>query len=230
MCHVYGMPCPPLSAGESNGYAAELSATEARRLAADPAIASVEQDRTVHADATQSNAPWGLDRVDQSNLPLSTTYTYPDSAGSGVTVYVLDTGVRISHAELSGRASYGYDFVDNDTTAQDGYGHGTHVATTAAGTTYGVAKKAKIVAVRVLGNDGSGTTAGVIAGPPATPTSPPARCRPPRTGSRWRSRPVSRFPTSGSRSPGDHSPGPDRLPWRRQAAGCRTGSTPMTLR
>lgn len=141
--------CPP---GESNGYAAELSATEARRLAADPAIASVEQDRTVHADATQSNAPWGLDRVDQSNLPLSTTYTYPDSAGSGVTVYVLDTGVRISHAELSGRAS------------QDGYGHGTHVATTAAGTTYGVAKKAKIVAVRVLGNDGSGTTAGVIAG------------------------------------------------------------------
>ncbi len=147
-----------------NGYAAELSATEARRLAADPAIASVEQDRTVHADATQTNAPWGLDRVDQSNLPLSTTYTYPDSAGSGVTVYVLDTGVRISHAELSGRASYGYDFVDNDTTAQDGYGHGTHVATTAAGTTYGVAKKAKIVAVRVLGNDGSGTTAGVIAG------------------------------------------------------------------
>lgn len=102
--------------------------------------------------------------MDQSNLLLSTTYTYPDSAGSGVTVYVLDTGVRISHAELSSRASYGYDFVDNDTTAQDGYGHGTHVATTTAGTTYGVAKKAKIVAVRVLGNDGSGTTAGVIAG------------------------------------------------------------------
>ncbi|MFC9220696.1 S8 family peptidase [Streptomyces hygroscopicus] len=147
-----------------NGYAAELSATEARRLAADPAVASVEQDREVHAEATQTNAPWGLDRVDQAGLPLSGTYTYPDSAGSGVTVYVLDTGVRITHAEISGRASYGYDFVDNDTTAQDGYGHGTHVATTVAGNTYGVAKKAKIVAVRVLGNDGSGTTAGVIAG------------------------------------------------------------------
>ncbi|MBL1111201.1 S8 family peptidase [Streptomyces sp. 110] len=147
-----------------NGYAAKLGPTEARRLAADPAVASVEQDQKVHADATQTDAPWGLDRVDQSSLPLSGTYTYPDSAGSGVTVYVLDTGVRITHAQISGRASYGYDFVDGDTTAQDGYGHGTHVATTVAGTTYGVAKKAKIVAVRVLGNDGSGTTAGVIAG------------------------------------------------------------------
>ncbi|AUA16465.1 S8 family peptidase [Streptomyces malaysiensis] len=147
-----------------NGYAVRLAPAEARRLAADPAVASVEQDQKVHADATQTDAPWGLDRVDQSNLPLSGTYTYPDSAGGGVTVYVLDTGVRITHAQFSGRASYGYDFVDNDTTAQDGYGHGTHVATTVAGSTYGVAKKANIVAVRVLGNDGSGTTAGVIAG------------------------------------------------------------------
>ncbi|MFB4423385.1 S8 family peptidase [Streptomyces sp. QL37] len=147
-----------------NGYAATLSSTEARRLAADPAVASVEQDQKVHSTATQSNAPWGLDRIDQTNLPLSGTYTYPDTGGSGATVYVLDTGVRITHQEISGRASYGYDFVDNDSTAQDGAGHGTHVATTVAGTTYGVAKKAKIVAVRVLGNDGSGTTAGVIAG------------------------------------------------------------------
>ncbi|MFH8759957.1 S8 family peptidase [Streptomyces atroolivaceus] len=147
-----------------NGYAATLSSTEAKRLAADPAVASVEQDQKVHSTATQTNAPWGLDRIDQTNLPLSGTYTYPDTGGSGATVYVLDTGVRITHQEISGRASYGYDFVDNDTTAQDGAGHGTHVATTVAGTTYGVAKKAKIVAVRVLGNDGSGTTAGVIAG------------------------------------------------------------------
>ncbi|MEU2208864.1 S8 family peptidase [Streptomyces hygroscopicus] len=160
----YGGEVRRTYASALNGYAAELSAAEARRLAADPAVASVEQDREVHAEATQTNAPWGLDRVDQAGLPLSGTYTYPDSAGSGVTVYVLDTGVRITHAEISGRASYGYDFVDNDTTAQDGYGHGTHVATTVAGNTYGVAKKAKIVAVRVLGNDGSGSTAGVIAG------------------------------------------------------------------
>ncbi|MDN0195960.1 S8 family peptidase [Streptomyces sp. S.PNR 29] len=148
-----------------NGYTATLSATEAGRLAADPAVASVEQNQRVQlADTTQSNAPWGLDRVDQTSLPLSGTYTYPDSAGSGVTVYVIDTGVRITHQQISGRASYGYDAVDGDTTASDGNGHGTHVATTVAGTTYGVAKKAKIVAVRVLNNSGSGTTAGVIAG------------------------------------------------------------------
>ncbi|MFJ4685554.1 S8 family peptidase [Streptomyces sp. NPDC091377] len=147
-----------------NGYAAELSGAQARRLAADPAVASVEQDQKVRANATQTNPPWGLDRIDQANLPLSGTYTYPDSAGEAATVYVLDTGVRITHQDISGRASYGYDFVDNDTIAQDGYGHGTHVATTVAGTVHGVAKKAKIVAVRVLGNNGSGTTAGVIAG------------------------------------------------------------------
>ncbi|MBU6532575.1 S8 family peptidase [Streptomyces sp. NPDC057245] len=148
-----------------NGYSATLSATEARRLAADPAVASVEQDQRVRlADTTQSDAPWGLDRVDQASLPLSGTYTYPDSAGEGVTAYVIDTGVRVTHQEISGRASYGYDAVDGDTTASDGNGHGTHVATTIAGTTYGVAKKAEVVAVRVLDNNGSGTTAGVIAG------------------------------------------------------------------
>ncbi|MFE2531566.1 S8 family peptidase [Streptomyces sp. NPDC059371] len=147
-----------------NGYAAHLTGAQARRLAADPDVASVEQDQVVHTLGTQTNAPWGLDRIDQTNLPLSGTYTSPDDGGSGSTVYVLDTGVRITHQDIAGRASYGWDFVDNDATAQDGYGHGTFVATVAAGTTYGVAKKAKVVAVRVLGNDGSGTTAGVIAG------------------------------------------------------------------
>ncbi|MBC2903325.1 S8 family peptidase [Streptomyces cupreus] len=148
-----------------NGYSATLSAAEARGLAADPAVASVEQNQRVRlADTTQTSAPWGLDRIDQTSLPLSGTYTYPDSAGSGVTVYVIDTGVRITHTQISGRASYGYDAVDGDTTASDGNGHGTHVATTIAGSTYGVAKKANIVAVRVLNNSGSGTTAGVIAG------------------------------------------------------------------
>ncbi|MEV6173618.1 S8 family peptidase [Streptomyces sp. NPDC051954] len=148
-----------------NGYTATLSSTEAKRLAADPAVASVEQNQRVQlTDTTQSNAPWGLDRSDQTSLPLSGTYTYPDTAGSGVTVYVIDTGVRITHSQISGRATYGYDAVDGDTTASDGNGHGTHVATTIAGTTYGIAKKANIVAVRVLNDAGSGTTAGVIAG------------------------------------------------------------------
>ncbi|MGW3412809.1 S8 family peptidase [Streptomyces sp. NPDC000888] len=148
-----------------NGYTATLSADEAARLAADPSVATVEQNQTVHlTDTTQTSAPWGLDRIDQAALPLSTTYTYPDTAGTGVTAYVIDTGVRITHTQISGRAAYGYDAVEGDSVAQDGNGHGTHVATTIAGSTYGVAKKANIVAVRVLDNAGSGTTAGVIAG------------------------------------------------------------------
>ncbi|MFF3062774.1 S8 family serine peptidase [Streptomyces sp. NPDC057909] len=148
-----------------NGFAAELTERQARRFAANPAVAQVVQDTKVSTDATQANPPsWGLDRIDQAALPLNSSYTYPDSAGSGVTAYIIDTGVRITHADFSGRASYGYDAVDGDSAADDGNGHGTHVAATVAGTSYGVAKKAKIVAVRVLDNNGSGTTAGVIAG------------------------------------------------------------------
>ncbi|WP_128437329.1 S8 family peptidase [Streptomyces cyaneus] len=148
-----------------NGYAIEASEAEAKALAADPAVASVVQNRTFSIDATQTNPPsWGLDRIDQKNLPLNSSYTYPDSAGQGVTAYVIDTGVRITHSDFGGRASYGYDAIDNDNTAQDGHGHGTHVAGTVAGTSYGVAKKAKIVGVRVLDNSGSGTTAQVVAG------------------------------------------------------------------
>jgi subtilisin family serine protease len=148
-----------------NGYAASLSETEAKRLAADPAVAQVVQDTTVSIDATQTNPPsWGLDRIDQANLPLDNSYTYPDTAGAGVTAYIIDTGVRITHTDFGGRASYGYDAVSDDFIAQDGNGHGTHVAGTVAGTSYGVAKKANIVAVRVLNNAGSGTIAQVVAG------------------------------------------------------------------
>ncbi|MFD7404801.1 S8 family peptidase [Streptomyces sp. NPDC059866] len=148
-----------------NGYAIEASETEAKRLAADPAVASVVQNRTFTVAATQPSPPsWGLDRIDQRNLPLNSSYTYPDTAGQGVTAYVIDTGVRITHSDFGGRASYGYDAVDNDNTAQDGNGHGTHVAGTVAGNAYGVAKKARIVGVRVLNNSGSGTTAQVVAG------------------------------------------------------------------
>ncbi|MGP3984722.1 S8 family peptidase [Streptomyces sp. KR80] len=148
-----------------NGYAARLDATEARRLAADPAVDRVFQDKRVSLVADQTNPPsWGLDRIDQAKLPLDKKYTYPDSAGSGTTVYVIDTGVRITHQDFGGRASHGFDAVDNDNTADDGHGHGTHVASTAAGTAHGVAKKAKVVAVRVLNDQGSGSTAQVVAG------------------------------------------------------------------
>lgn len=148
-----------------NGYNVQLSEEQAKRFAADPAVASVVQNRTFKVTGTQPNPPsWGLDRIDQRALPLNQSYTYPDSAGQGVTAYVIDTGVRITHSDFGGRASYGYDAIDNDNTAQDGHGHGTHVAGTVAGNAYGVAKKAKIVGVRVLNNSGSGTTAQVVAG------------------------------------------------------------------
>lgn len=148
-----------------NGYAVKAGSKEAKRLAGDADVASVVQDSTVSLDHTQKNPPsWGLDRIDQNDLPLDKSYTWPESAGQGVTAYVIDTGIRSTHTDFGGRASSGWDFIDNDATAQDGNGHGTHVAATVAGEKYGVAKKANVVGVRVLDNAGSGTTAQVIAG------------------------------------------------------------------
>ncbi|MEU4443492.1 S8 family serine peptidase [Actinosynnema sp. NPDC050801] len=145
------------------GFAAALTPGQARRLAADPAVAYVEQDQVVHANATQTGAPWGLDRIDQRTPALSTTYSYT-STGAGVTAYVIDTGIRVTHVEFGGRAVHGYDAVDNDFVAQDDNGHGTHVAGIIAGSTYGVAKGVRVAGVRVLNAQGSGTIAGVIAG------------------------------------------------------------------
>jgi subtilisin family serine protease len=148
-----------------NGYAVRANERQARLLAADPQVASVVQDTRVALDDTQKNPPsWGLDRIDQPAPPLDNAYSWPRSAGARVTAYVIDTGVRITHKDFGGRASYGWDFVDDDGTAADGNGHGTHVAGTIAGRTYGVAKQADVVSVRVLKNDGSGTTSQVIAG------------------------------------------------------------------
>ncbi|MFB7175915.1 S8 family serine peptidase [Streptomyces sp. NPDC056254] len=148
-----------------NGYVVEASAGKAKRLAADPAVKSVVQDQLVRSSDTQVGPQaWGLDRVDQRVLPLNASFTYPASAGQGVTAYIVDSGVRVTHQEFGGRASFGYDAVDGDYVSDDGFGHGTHVAATVAGASYGVAKKAKVVAVRVLDNAGSGTTSGVIAG------------------------------------------------------------------
>jgi subtilisin family serine protease len=146
------------------GFSVRMSDAQARRLAADPSVEYVERDQVVSIQATQTNPPsWGLDRIDQRNLPLDQRYTY-NSTGSGVNAYIIDTGVRVTHRDFGGRAKNGYDFVDNDAVAQDGNGHGTHVAGTVAGTLHGVAKQANIIGVRVLNNSGSGTIAGVVAG------------------------------------------------------------------
>ncbi|MER7106223.1 S8 family peptidase [Streptomyces sp. NPDC000229] len=146
-----------------DGFSATMSKAEATALAADPRVAYVEQNQTVRLNATQPNATWGLDRIDQRNLPLSTTYTY-DTTASNVNAYIIDTGIRTSHSEFGGRAVVGTDTVGGGQNGQDCQGHGTHVAGTVGGKTYGVAKAAKLVAVRVLDCNGSGTIAGVIAG------------------------------------------------------------------
>jgi subtilisin family serine protease len=145
------------------GFNVSATAQAARALAADPAVAYVEQDQVMSIDATQTNPPsWGLDRIDQRNLPLSSSYTYPNTA-SNVTAYIIDTGIRFSHNTFGGRATSGFDAVDGGS-ADDCNGHGTHVAGTVGGSQYGVAKGVHLVAVRVLNCSGSGTTAGVIAG------------------------------------------------------------------
>ncbi|MFJ9418801.1 S8 family peptidase [Streptomyces sp. NPDC101227] len=142
-----------------------LNEEEAKRLAADPAVDKVVQNKKFHIDATQDNPPsWGLDRIDQADTQGDKKYNYPDSAGEGVTAYVIDTGVHISHKDFGGRASYGFNAIDNSDKAEDDNGHGTHVSGTIAGEAHGVAKKAKIVGVKVLDGQGSGTTEQVVAG------------------------------------------------------------------
>ncbi|HEY0450426.1 S8 family peptidase [Actinophytocola sp.] len=146
-----------------SGFSLRLSEDQARTLAAEPGVDYVVRDTPVHALGVQVNPPsWGLDRIDQRDLPLDGVYRYPNEAPD-VTAYVLDTGVS-AHPDFAARIRPGYDFIGNDTTPTDGNGHGTFIAGIIGGTSYGVAKKINIVPVKVLADDGSGSTAGVIAG------------------------------------------------------------------
>jgi subtilisin family serine protease len=145
------------------GFSARMSKADAQRLAADPSVDYVEQDRTVTIAVTQSPTPsWGLDRIDQRNLPLDNAYTYP-GAGAVVKAYILDTGIRTSHSDFGGRASWGTNKI-GDGINTDCNGHGTHVAGTVGGSGYGVAKTVRLVAVKVLDCTGSGPLSGIAAG------------------------------------------------------------------
>jgi subtilisin family serine protease len=140
-----------------------MSEADALAISRDPRVAYVEEDAEMHAIATQTSAPWGLDRIDQRDRPLSGTYTYT-STGSGVNAYVIDTGIRRTHADFGGRAFSGFTAINDGRGTTDCNGHGTHVAGTIGGGTYGVAKSVRLYAVRVLSCSGSGSTSGVIAG------------------------------------------------------------------
>ena len=146
-----------------NGAVMELSATELAKVQADSRVLAVEQDQVMSASVVQSNATWGLDRIDQRARPLNASYAY-NVTGSGVTAYIIDTGINYAQADFGGRAFSGFDAVTAGGTATDCNGHGTHVAGTVGSTTYGVAKGVRLVGVRVLDCGGSGTTSGVISG------------------------------------------------------------------
>ncbi len=156
-----------------NGFAVRLPAVAAPALRALPAVETVRADVEAFATGEQADATWGIDRSDQRSLPLDSTYSYADDAGRDAHVYVIDTGLNPDHAEFTGRVGEGRNFIAGgflglgsvDPTAWDDCnGHGTHVTSTAAGTTWGIAKKATVHAVRVLNCQGSGSGAAIIAG------------------------------------------------------------------
>lgn len=129
-----------------------------------PKVVSVENDTIMKVDATtQSNPDWGLDRIDQKNLPLDSAYSYLQT-GSGTTAYIVDTGILSTHQQFSGRVLSGYTAISDGNGTSDCHGHGTHVAGTVGGSTYGVAKNVSLVPIRILGCDGSGASSNVIAG------------------------------------------------------------------
>ena len=158
------------------GMTVRLTSLQASLLGILPGVISVEPDRIVTTVAVQNNATWGLDRVDQPALPLDSNFQYPDNGGRDVNIYVVDTGVRTTHQEFTGRIVPGRNFVTDGALGflfggsvdpenyEDCNGHGSHVAGTAAGSTYGVAKQANVIPVRVLNCSGSGSTSAVIAG------------------------------------------------------------------
>jgi subtilisin family serine protease len=144
-----------------NGFSATLSADQLEELQADPSVARIEQNAEVHADGTQTGATWGIDRIDQPALPLSGSYSW-NADGTGATAYIIDTGIDAGHPDFTGRAQIAFDATGGD--GVDCNGHGTHVAGTIGGATWGVAKNVALRGVRVLDCGGSGTWEAVIAG------------------------------------------------------------------
>ena len=160
---TYGGEATNIYDAALTGFSARMSEEQALKLSADPRVRFVEEDSVMEATVTQNNPPWGLDRIGQRDLPLNAVYSYT-TTGSGVNVYIIDTGIRRTHTQFGGRAFVGFDAIGDGQNTNDCHGHGTHVSGTVGGSTYGVAKAVRLFAVRVLDCGGSGSNSGVIAG------------------------------------------------------------------
>ncbi len=158
----YGARPEKVYSSAMKGFSAEMSEKQALAMSQDPRVKMIEEDSLVSISASQPNATWGIDRIDQHQLPLNNTYNY-SPASPNVNVYIIDTGIRPSHVEFGGRATADYDAMTDGQNGIDCNGHGTHVAGTIGGNTVGVAKGVRLHGVRALPCGGTGPVSNVLA-------------------------------------------------------------------